>query len=161
MKKKVQHASVNNLLPLFIILNRYILFLSDEIISDTSIALDLIEISGGCYEHSAMMTGIGTSTAQREAYFLDFAESIRQLVAAKSKAAFMVTGGFRSASVMLEALRSGAVDVIGLGRPFIMQPLEIAKLLTLDNEKSSKFSFVDAKLSTGIKDFDAGIQVSN
>ena len=119
----------------------------------------MIEISGGCYEQSAMMTGQGTSTKQREAYFFEFAESVRRQVSTKSKAAFMLTGGFRSASVMLQALRAGIVDIIGLGRPFVMQPKEISKLIHLNEEDFLKFKFADAKLNTGVKDFDAGFSV--
>lgn len=56
--------------------------------------IDLIEISGGTYEASAMTgKGVGDSTAAREAYFLPFAEKIRKAV----KVPLMLTGGFRSA----------------------------------------------------------------
>ena len=34
----------------------------------------------------------------------------------------MVTGGFRSRSIMKEALSSSATDLIGIGRPFIIDP---------------------------------------
>ncbi|MDP3892478.1 NADH:flavin oxidoreductase/NADH oxidase family protein [Nocardioides sp.] len=81
--------------------------------------VDLLEISGGTYEKAAMM-GVTRreSTRQREAYFLDFAERLRREV----DIALWVTGGFRSREGMDEALRSGAVDLIGLGRPLAVQP---------------------------------------
>ncbi|EOM2717779.1 NADH:flavin oxidoreductase/NADH oxidase family protein, partial [Acinetobacter baumannii] len=58
--------------------------------------IDLIEISGGTYEAPAMAGAKAdkrkASTIAREAYFLDFAEKIRQHVKCK----LMVTGGFRT-----------------------------------------------------------------
>ncbi|NHC04239.1 NADH:flavin oxidoreductase/NADH oxidase family protein [Acinetobacter sp. 187] len=83
--------------------------------------IDLIEISGGSYEAPAM-AGVKAdkrkqSTIAREAYFLDFAESIRKQV----KCALMVTGGFRTAKGMNDALASGACDFIGLARPLAVE----------------------------------------
>lgn len=80
--------------------------------------IDLIEISGGTYEAPAMAGAKSeqrkASTIAREAYFLDFAEKIRQHVQCK----LMVTGGFRTVAGMEAALNSGACDFIGLARPF-------------------------------------------
>jgi hypothetical protein len=42
--------------------------------------------------------------------------------------ALMLTGGLRSAKAMAAALRSGCVDVIGLGRPFATDHLMIPSL---------------------------------
>ncbi|MGV9676546.1 nitroreductase family deazaflavin-dependent oxidoreductase [Nocardia sp. NPDC003482] len=75
--------------------------------------LDLIEISGGSYESPAMM-GRSASTRAREAYFLDYAETVRRTATTVPLA---VTGGFRTRSAMAEAVESDACDVIGLGRP--------------------------------------------
>jgi len=81
--------------------------------------IDLIEVSGGNYE-APVMTGTGMSerTRAREAYFLEYAERVR----ARSKVPLAVTGGFRSGRAMLEALQSGATDVIGLARPLAVYP---------------------------------------
>ena len=74
----------------------------------------------------------------------------------------MLTGGFRSASIMVNAIRGGAVDIVGLGRPFIMQPRDVATLLSLQTDADlSAFRFVDAKLSVGVKDFDAGTSIDS
>ena len=83
--------------------------------------IDLIEISGGSYEAPAM-AGVKSeqrkaSTIAREAYFLDFAEKIRQHVACK----LMVTGGFRTVAGMNAAIASGACDFVGLARPFAVE----------------------------------------
>ncbi|HSV41505.1 MAG TPA: NADH:flavin oxidoreductase/NADH oxidase family protein [Nocardioidaceae bacterium] len=89
--------------------------------------IDLLEISGGTYEQAAMMGVVRReSTRQREAYFLDFAERLRSEVALP----LMVTGGFRTRVGMDEALDSGAVDVIGLGRPLAVQPEAPCQLLS-------------------------------
>lgn len=89
--------------------------------------LDLLEISGGTYEQprllgvegrSADAVAVRASTRVREAYFLEYAEAIR----AVARMPLMVTGGFRSRAGMEAALAAGAVDVIGLARPFCTHP---------------------------------------
>lgn len=91
--------------------------------------IDLIEISGGTYEAPAMSGAVPqtqkASTAAREAYFLEFAEKAR----ASLKVPLMVTGGFRSVAGMNAALRSGALDVIGLARLLALDPDAPAALL--------------------------------
>lgn len=89
--------------------------------------MDLIEISGGNYE-SPEMTGknVKASTKAREAYFLEYAEKIRS----KVKTALMVTGGFRSAQGMNQALEGGATDMIGLARPLAIDPAFSNKILS-------------------------------
>jgi 2,4-dienoyl-CoA reductase-like NADH-dependent reductase (Old Yellow Enzyme family) len=85
--------------------------------------VDVVEISGGSYEQPRMMdldgleqpdmSGLTTSTAAREGYFLDFARSVRE----RTRVALMVTGGFRTAEGMARALEADGVSLIGLGRP--------------------------------------------
>jgi 2,4-dienoyl-CoA reductase-like NADH-dependent reductase (Old Yellow Enzyme family) len=89
--------------------------------------VDLLELSGGNYEQLSMggaenetdVLPVKESTRQREAYFLAYAESIRQTV---RNTPLMVTGGFRSRAAMDEALAEGAASVIGLGRPLCSAP---------------------------------------
>ena len=81
--------------------------------------IDLIEISGGTYERPVMIKGDRKkSTILREAYFLDYIEKARKLI----KTPLMLTGGFRSVSVMEKALEGGNLDVVGLARPFCLYP---------------------------------------
>ena len=81
--------------------------------------IDLIEISGGTYERPAMINGDGKkSTISREAYFLDYIEKARKLITTP----LMLTGGFRSVSIMEQALADGNLDVVGLARPFCLYP---------------------------------------
>ena len=91
--------------------------------------IDLVEISGGTYEAPAMSGAMQepkkASTAEREAYFLAFAEKLRAAV----KVPLMVTGGFRTAAGMNAALRSGALDVVGLARLLAIDPDAPAALL--------------------------------
>jgi len=100
--------------------------------------VDLLEISGGNYEQpqfiiagrgrggaDAMLETVRESTRLREAYFLDYAVAMRDA----TRMPLMVTGGFRSVEAMRRALDSGALDVIGLGRPLITAPDGCAGLL--------------------------------
>lgn len=92
--------------------------------------IDLLEISGGTYSSAAMLGVGGTaakdSTRQREAYFLDYAERLR---AELPDLPLMLTGGFRSIEAMADAVASGAVDLVGLGRPMTVDPETPAQLL--------------------------------
>jgi 2,4-dienoyl-CoA reductase-like NADH-dependent reductase (Old Yellow Enzyme family) len=106
--------------------------------------IDLIEISGGTYE-----TGVAqpqkASTLAREAYFIEFAEKVRATV----KVPLMVTGGFRSASGMNAALRSGAVDVVGMARLMVIDPeAPMALLQGRDSKQRVR------PIKTGIKQID-------
>ncbi len=101
-----------------------------RVLSD--VGMDLIEISGGTYE-APVMTGINTSkepikesTIQREAYFLEFAEKARKVCTT----ALAVTGGFRSADGMAQAISSGAVDFVGLARLLAIEPDAPNKILS-------------------------------
>ena len=98
--------------------------------------LDLLEISGGNYEQPRLMgidglepvfeEKVRESTRAREAYFFDYAVAARQV----AKMPLMVTGGFRSARGMNEALAGGDIDVIGLARPLCVDPDFPAKILS-------------------------------
>ena len=85
--------------------------------------VDLIEISGGTYEQPKLLgiegleaeepQAVAESTLAREAYFVDFAKAMKNELTVP----LMLTGGFRSKSAMEQAIKSGATDVIGIGRP--------------------------------------------
>jgi len=90
--------------------------------------IDLLEISGGTYEQPRLLDHTGEaegfeeprreSTRQREAYFLEYASAIQ----ASAQIPLMVTGGFRSRQAMEDAVSSGETDVVGLARPFCVDP---------------------------------------
>lgn len=108
--------------------------------------IDFLELSGGTYESVALLTGkipnshrnetVGvTSSEKREAYFLDFAGEVRhKLKEQKLDLVLMVTGGFRTAKIINEALNSEEVDLIGIARPLCVDPSCTAKLLAKEIE---------------------------
>ncbi len=73
--------------------------------------VDLLELSGGSYEQPSMMgvpkgempPPVAESTRRREAYFLDYARTIRTVATMP----IIVTGGFRSRAAMDKALHDG------------------------------------------------------
>ena len=96
--------------------------------------IDLLEISGGTYENPIMTgEGAGKPSNGREAYFLEYADTIRQ----ELRMPLVVTGGFRSGSAMREALLSGVTDMIGLARPLAVEPDLPQKILVNPNHVSS------------------------
>ncbi|MCF8587807.1 nitroreductase family deazaflavin-dependent oxidoreductase [Gordonia liuliyuniae] len=91
-------------------------------------SVDLIEVSGGSYESPAMMGRpvVSASTRTREAYFLEYAETVRELA---GDVPLAVTGGFRTRAAMGDAVVGGKCDVVGIGRPAAVEP-EAARGLT-------------------------------
>jgi len=89
--------------------------------------IDFLEISGGNFETPVAYkhTSKNESTVVREAYFLDYARDIK----AALDIPVMVTGGFRSRDIMNSAITDGATDLIGMGRPYIVDPEWPKKLL--------------------------------
>ncbi|OBS29464.1 hypothetical protein FPOA_03401 [Fusarium poae] len=96
----------------------------------SEVGLDFLEVSGGSYENPTMFTGTGekksASTAARESFFLEFAREMRAKV---PNIPLMVTGGFRTRAGMEAALAEGACDLIGLGRPAIINPFLPANII--------------------------------
>jgi len=87
------------------------------------VGIDLLEISGGNYEQPKMIGVSGLepifeegelpSTRAREAYFMAYAADIRQ----HAKMPLMVTGGFRTRTIMNAAIDEDRIAAIGLARP--------------------------------------------
>ena len=121
-----------------------------ELLNDEG--LDLLEISGGNYERPKMMgiqglepvfeETVQESTRAREAYFFDYAVAARRV----AKMPLMVTGGFRSARGMNEALSGGDIDMIGLARPLCIDPDFPARVLAGELEQAQE---VDKGLRIG------------
>ncbi|RCN39959.1 oxidoreductase, FAD/FMN-binding protein [Ancylostoma caninum] len=89
---------------------------------------DFVELSGGNIERLAFQH-MRDSTRKREAFFLEFAAKIRPVF---EKTIVYVTGGFRTAPAMVNAIREGTTDGIGLGRPITAEPDLPAKILRGD-----------------------------
>jgi 2,4-dienoyl-CoA reductase-like NADH-dependent reductase (Old Yellow Enzyme family) len=113
-------------------------------------AIDLLEISGGSYESSAMMGTGRDSTRSREAYFLDYAVKVRKTTGLP----LMLTGGLRSAEAMTAALDTGAVDVLGMARPLVVEPDLPARLL-----RGEARAALDIAPRVGIQLFDDMLQI--
>jgi 2,4-dienoyl-CoA reductase-like NADH-dependent reductase (Old Yellow Enzyme family) len=107
--------------------------------------IDLVEISGGTYESGVAQPKKASSRA-REAYFIDFAEKVRAAVSVP----LMLTGGFRSVAGMDDALRSGAVDMVGIARLMVVDPDAPAALLAGRNSQQQV-----RPIKTGIQKIDS------
>ena len=85
--------------------------------------VDLLEVSGGTYEQLEFFKAlpeseVRDSTREREAMFLEYAKSIK----AVARMPIMVTGGFRTLAGMEAALVGGHTDMVGVARPFCLDP---------------------------------------
>ena len=118
-----------------------------EVIKALAVAgINLIEISGGTYESGVAKAPQKSSTIAREAFFIDFAEKVRKHVTTP----LMLTGGFRSAEGMNQALKSNAFDVVGIARLMAIEP-DVPKSLL-----SGKNGFQSVQpIKTGIKKIDS------
>jgi len=105
-------------------------------------SLDLLELSGGSYEQPRLVGAEGraedavpvrASTRAREAYFLDYAGSVRRV----ARMPLMVTGGFRSRAAMESALDADC-DLIGIGRPLCWMPDFPRRLLSSELERCER-----------------------
>jgi 2,4-dienoyl-CoA reductase-like NADH-dependent reductase (Old Yellow Enzyme family) len=112
--------------------------------------IDLIEISGGTYEVPAMMGKKMKSTKKREAYFLDYIKKARKI----TETPLLLTGGFRTAAIMEEAIASNDLDIVGIARPFAVFPNLVNDLFT---KKQSNFSTDIQK--TGVKGIDGSMNI--
>lgn len=113
------------------------------------LGVDLIEISGGSWENPVNRKGkaeVKESTRKREAYFLEYAEKVRSQI----RTPLMVTGGFRSSAGMRDALASGALDMVGVARPFAVDPKFGTHALNNPNHTSPV-----KPIRSGIKKIDA------
>ncbi|KAM0352341.1 hypothetical protein ACHAPU_002006 [Fusarium lateritium] len=132
------------------------------------VGLDFLEVSGGSYENPTMFTGTGekksASTAARESFFLEFAREMR---AKLPNVPLMVTGGFRSRAGMEDALTEGACDLIGLGRPAIINPSLPVNTILNKEVKTEDASLYARRIQTpwilkrfGPKSIGSGVEIT-
>ncbi|KAK9849086.1 hypothetical protein MYU51_014981 [Penicillium brevicompactum] len=101
--------------------------------------IDFMEISGGTYEDPSMM-GYAKAprkserTAAREAFFLEFSKEVRSR---HPGLVLMLTGGFRTRAGAEAAIRDGACDLVGIGRPAAVNP-KFPRLLLDEGVKDSE-----------------------
>ncbi len=79
-------------------------------------SIDLIDISGGTYFPGAKASSEGSSN--RGPYFLDFARRAKGV----TDVPLMATGGFKRREQAVDAVASGAVDMVGLARAMVLNP---------------------------------------
>ncbi len=79
-------------------------------------SVDLIDISGGTYFPGAKSASDGAGGGP---YFLEFAKRAR----AVTTKPLMLTGGFKTRTQAMDAVASGAVDIVGLARSLVLEPL--------------------------------------
>jgi 2,4-dienoyl-CoA reductase-like NADH-dependent reductase (Old Yellow Enzyme family) len=99
-----------------------------------SSTLDLLELSGSprlpkapdAADRDDGEDGLRADAEIRKPYVVAFAGPVR----AVARMPVMVTGGFRTAAGMVEALEKGDLDVVGLGRPLVANPEAPKGLLT-------------------------------
>lgn len=112
---------------------------------------DFVELSGGTYE-SLAFDHKRESTKKREAFFLDFAETI---VPALKKTKSYITGGFKTVGAMVKALDT--VDGVGLARPVCQEPRICADILTGKVKGAIKQRLDDSNF--GLTNVAAGTQI--
>ena len=78
-------------------------------------SIDLIDISGGTYFPGAKASSEGS---KRGPYFLDFA----RLAKGVTNVPLMSTGGFKRREQAVDAVNSGAVDMVGIARAMVLDP---------------------------------------
>ena len=78
-------------------------------------SIDLIDISGGTYFPGASNASDGSG---KDPYFTAFARKARTVTAKP----LMLTGGFKTRAQAEDAIASGATDLVGLARAFIVEP---------------------------------------
>ncbi|KAK3402600.1 hypothetical protein B0T20DRAFT_398710 [Sordaria brevicollis] len=131
--------------------------------------VDFVEVSGGSYEDPQVcfsslfwsrQDGLLTRTTEkmangpqvkaksertkaREAFFLEFAKIIRTKF---PKLPLMVTGGFRTRQGMEAALAANDCDMIGIGRPAIINPSLPANLILNPEVPDADAKLTDKKV---------------
>lgn len=119
--------------------------------------VDVIELSGGTYEELAF-SHKRESTKQREAFFLEFSDIIRKGLSEPGKGSTIwVTGGFRTAKAMIEAITNGSTQGIGLARP-ATDEFDLPNLLIQGKVPSSRKTLFDEN-DFGITNMAAGTQI--
>lgn len=96
-----------------------------RLIGQTSV--DLIDISGGTYFPGAKASSDSSSDG---AYFIEFAARAKKLTTIP----VMATGGFKTYQQAVDAVASGAVDMVGIARAMVLNPALANDWLTGEGE---------------------------
>ena len=101
-----------------------------RLIGQTSV--DLIDISGGTYFPGAKASSDGVSDSGP--YFLDFARRAK----GTTNVPIMLTGGFERREQAVDAVASGAVDMVSLARGMVLNP-QLAKFWLTEDGGDPEF----------------------
>jgi len=116
--------------------------------------LDFIELSGGNFEDTAFLEQNDSNEGEDNTFFSSFAKQLSAQLPSTdpeetiNKPIFILTGGFRTAKGMKAAIETNITDMIGLGRPLIMDPTFCDAILRNKKDRVSAsffLSFVFAK----------------
>ncbi len=105
-------------------------------------SIDLIDISGGTYFPGAKASSDGSGQGP---YFIDFARRAKEL----TQVPLMVTGGFKKRQQAVDAVASGAADMVGLARAMVINP-HLAKVWLTEAGGDPDFPRFDSNPSGGI-----------
>ncbi|KAH7050121.1 hypothetical protein B0J12DRAFT_573865 [Macrophomina phaseolina] len=100
---------------------------------------DFVELSGGDFEQLEEREHKRESTVRREEFFVGFARAAAETV---TRAKVYITGGFRTAAGMVEALQLS--DGVGLGKPITHEPYLGRELLEGKVQAAIKCSIPDS-----------------
>lgn len=119
----------------------------------STLGIDMIEISGGTYEKPAMVKGTRKqSTIAREAYFMEYIHKARKI----TDKPLLLTGGFRTVAVMEQALEKGALDLVGLARPFCLYPYLANDII---QKKQTRFEVPIPRIGIDLLDRMGGVEL--
>ena len=105
-------------------------------------SIDLIDVGGGTYFPGAKASSDGSS---RGPYFLDFARRAKGV----TKVPLLATGGFKKREQAVDAVASGAVDMVGLARAMVLNP-QLAEVWLTEEGGHPKFPKFDSNPPRGI-----------
>ncbi|MEM6378842.1 MAG: NADH oxidase, partial [Bacteroidota bacterium] len=88
---------------------------------------------------------------KREAYFMEYIEKARKVTTTP----LMLTGGFRTPSVMREAIDDEQLDVVGIARPFAVYPNVANEIFAGTRE-----NFATKINKTGVKGIDGLMNIA-
>ena len=116
---------------------------AERLLDQTSV--DLIDISGGTYFPGAKAVSDSSSPG---AYFLGFARRAKGV----TDIPVMATGGFKKQAQAVDAVASGAVDMVGLARAMVLDP-RLAEVWLHEGGGDPDFPVFESAPPSGITDW--------
>ena len=106
-------------------------------------SVDLIDISGGTYFPGAKASSDGSSDGGP--YFLEFARRAKGV----TEVPLMLTGGFQRRQQAVDAVTSGAVDMVSLARAMVLDP-RLAKVWLTEEGGDPEFPMFESPPRGGV-----------